>query len=73
MEGKFPKIKRSFKAQNLGGWDEIQKKIFDESAILDKIQAKKSENFYYLIIFSKAICKSFVKSLTACLDAWRSP
>ncbi|MEH2078934.1 MAG: sulfate ABC transporter substrate-binding protein [Nostoc sp.] len=42
MEGKFPKIKTIFKAQDLGGWDEIQKKFFDEGAIFDKIRAKKS-------------------------------
>ncbi|MHC5767335.1 MAG: sulfate ABC transporter substrate-binding protein [Nostoc sp.] len=41
-EGKFPKIKTIFKAQDLGGWDEIQKKFFDEGAIFDKIRAKKS-------------------------------
>ncbi|MEH1943969.1 MAG: sulfate ABC transporter substrate-binding protein [Nostoc sp.] len=38
----FPKIKTIFKAQDLGGWDEIQKKFFDEGAIFDKIRAKKS-------------------------------
>ncbi|MEH2169727.1 MAG: hypothetical protein V7K41_24360 [Nostoc sp.] len=42
MEDKFPKIKTIFKAQDLGGWDEIQKKFFDEGAIFDKIRAKKS-------------------------------
>ncbi|MEH2363194.1 sulfate ABC transporter substrate-binding protein [Nostoc sp.] len=42
VEGKFPKIKTIFKAQDLGGWDEIQKKFFDEGAIFDKIRAKKS-------------------------------
>ncbi len=42
MEGKFPKIKTIFKAEDLGGWDEIQKKFFDEGAIFDKIRAKKS-------------------------------
>ncbi|MEH1835154.1 MAG: sulfate ABC transporter substrate-binding protein [Nostoc sp.] len=41
VEGKFPKIKTIFKAQDLGGWDEIQKKFFDEGAIFDKIRAKK--------------------------------
>ena len=38
----FPKIKTIFKAEDLGGWDEIQKKFFDEGAIFDKIRAKKS-------------------------------
>lgn len=41
VEGKFPKIKTIFKAQDLGVWDEIQKKFFDEGAIFDKIRAKK--------------------------------
>ncbi|WP_375513183.1 sulfate ABC transporter substrate-binding protein [uncultured Nostoc sp.] len=38
----FPKIKTIFKAEDLGGWEEIQKKFFDEGAIFDKIRAKKS-------------------------------
>lgn len=42
VEGKFPKIKTIFKAEDLGGWKEIQKKFFDEGAIFDKIRAKKS-------------------------------
>jgi len=42
VEGNFPKIKTLFKAQDLGGWNEIQKKFFDQGAIFDKIQAKKS-------------------------------
>lgn len=41
-EGNFPKIKTIFKAEDLGGWNEIQKKFFDEGAIFDKIRAKKS-------------------------------
>ncbi|MGI2909240.1 sulfate ABC transporter substrate-binding protein [Tolypothrix sp. VBCCA 56010] len=41
VEGNFPQIKTLFKAQDLGGWNEIQKKFFDEGAIFDKIQAKK--------------------------------
>ncbi|MBD1921391.1 sulfate ABC transporter substrate-binding protein [Microcoleus sp. FACHB-831] len=32
-------IKTLFTAQDLGGWDEIQKKFFDDGAIFDKIQA----------------------------------
>jgi sulfate transport system substrate-binding protein len=35
----FPKIKTLFTAQDMGGWDEIQKKFFDDGAIFDKIQA----------------------------------
>ena len=42
VEGNFPQIKTLFKAQDLGGWNEIQKKFFDEGGIFDKIQAKKS-------------------------------
>nr|WP_322664331.1 sulfate ABC transporter substrate-binding protein [Dendronalium sp. ChiSLP03b]MDZ8208077.1 sulfate ABC transporter substrate-binding protein [Dendronalium sp. ChiSLP03b] len=42
LESNLPKIKTLFKAQDLGGWDEIQKKFFNEGAIFDKIQAKKS-------------------------------
>ncbi|WP_138499607.1 sulfate ABC transporter substrate-binding protein [Nostoc sp. PA-18-2419] len=40
VEGKYPKIKTIFKAQDLGGWDEIQKKFFNEGAIFDQIQTK---------------------------------
>jgi sulfate transport system substrate-binding protein len=32
-------IKTLFTAQDLGGWDEIQKKFFDDGAIFDKLQA----------------------------------
>ncbi|MCW5313868.1 sulfate ABC transporter substrate-binding protein [Nostoc sp. KVJ3] len=42
VEGTFPKIKTIFKAEDLGGWDKIQAKFFDEGAIFDKIRAKKS-------------------------------
>lgn len=35
----FPPVKTLFTAQNLGGWDEIQKKFFDDGAIFDQIQA----------------------------------
>ena len=41
-EGTFPQIKTIFKAEDLGRWDEIQAKFFDEGTILDKIRAKKS-------------------------------
>lgn len=37
----FPKITTLFAAQDLGGWDEIQKKFFEDGAIFDKIQASK--------------------------------
>ncbi|WP_414512075.1 sulfate ABC transporter substrate-binding protein [Nostoc sp. PCC 9305] len=41
-EANFPQIKTIFKAEDLGGWDEIQAKFFDEGTIFDKIRAKKS-------------------------------
>ncbi len=40
VESQFPKVKTLFTAQDLGGWDEIQKKFFDDGATFDKIQAK---------------------------------
>lgn len=38
----FPKVKTLFKAEDLGGWNKIQQKFFDEGAIFDRIQAQKS-------------------------------
>lgn len=35
----FPPIKTLFTVQDMGGWDEIQKKFFDDGAIFDKIQS----------------------------------
>ncbi len=35
----YAPIKTLFTAQDMGGWDEIQKKFFDDGAIFDKIQA----------------------------------
>lgn len=35
----YPKIQNLFTAQDMGGWDAIQKKFFDDGAIFDKIQA----------------------------------
>ena len=32
-------IKTLFTAQDMGGWDEIQKKFFEDGAVFDKIQA----------------------------------
>ncbi|MFN6531347.1 sulfate ABC transporter substrate-binding protein [Nostoc sp. ChiSLP03a] len=40
-EANFPQIKTIFKAEDLGGWDEIQAKFFDEGTIFDKIRARK--------------------------------
>jgi sulfate/thiosulfate transport system substrate-binding protein len=36
----YPKINKLFTVQDLGGWDEVQKKFFDDGAIFDQIQAK---------------------------------
>lgn len=36
---KFPKISRLYTVANLGGWDAVQKKFFDDGAIFDKIQS----------------------------------
>ena len=35
----YTPIKTLFTAQDMGGWDEIQKKFFDDGAVFDKIQA----------------------------------
>ncbi|GAC1504588.1 MAG: sulfate ABC transporter substrate-binding protein [Chamaesiphon sp.] len=35
----YPKIKTLFTVKDLGGWDTIQKKFFDDGAVFDKIQA----------------------------------
>lgn len=37
----YPPIKTLFTAQDLGGWDLIQKKFFTDGAIFDKVQAAK--------------------------------
>ncbi|WP_341527833.1 sulfate ABC transporter substrate-binding protein [Nostoc sp. UHCC 0302] len=41
-ENNFSQIKTVFKAEDLGEWDEIQQKFFDEGAVVDKIMAKES-------------------------------
>jgi sulfate/thiosulfate-binding protein len=41
VAAKYPPIKTLFTAQDLGGWDLIQKKFFTEGAIFDKVQAAK--------------------------------
>ncbi|MBD6618211.1 sulfate ABC transporter substrate-binding protein [Komarekiella sp. 'clone 1'] len=38
---KYPKIETLFTSQDLGGWDNIQKKFFGDGAIFDKVQAAK--------------------------------
>lgn len=35
----YPPVKTLFTAQDMGGWDEIDKKFFSDGAIFDKIQA----------------------------------
>jgi sulfate/thiosulfate-binding protein len=40
VEKQFPPVKTLFTASDLGGWNEIQRKFFDDGAIFDKIQAK---------------------------------
>ncbi|MBW4546532.1 MAG: sulfate ABC transporter substrate-binding protein [Symplocastrum torsivum CPER-KK1] len=40
VESKFPKVKTLFTVKDLGGWDEIQSKFFEDGAVFDKIQAK---------------------------------
>ena len=37
---KYPQIKTLSKVEELGGWDAIQKKFFNDGAIFDQIQAK---------------------------------
>ncbi|BAZ30873.1 sulfate ABC transporter periplasmic sulfate-binding protein [Cylindrospermum sp. NIES-4074] len=39
VTSQFPQIETLFTSQDLGGWDNIQKKFFGEGAIFDKIQA----------------------------------
>lgn len=36
-EKKFPKISKLYTAQQLGGWDTINKKFFDDNGVFDKI------------------------------------
>lgn len=38
---KYPLVKNLGTVQDLGGWDTIQKKFFDDGALFDQIQAKK--------------------------------
>lgn len=41
VASQYPKVKTLFTVKDLGGWDEIQKKFFDDGAVFDKIQAGK--------------------------------
>jgi sulfate transport system substrate-binding protein len=36
----FPKIDQLFTVEDLGGWDSVQQKFFDDGALFDQIQAK---------------------------------
>jgi sulfate transport system substrate-binding protein len=38
---KYPPVKTLGTVQDLGGWDTVQKKFFDDGALFDQIQAKK--------------------------------
>jgi sulfate transport system substrate-binding protein len=40
VASQFPKVETLFTAQDLGGWDTIQKKFFEQGAIFEQIQAK---------------------------------
>ncbi|MDZ8185977.1 MAG: sulfate ABC transporter substrate-binding protein [Nostoc sp. ChiSLP02] len=40
VESKYPKIKTLFKAEELGGWQQIQQQFFNEGAIFDQIKTK---------------------------------
>lgn len=39
-ESQFPKVNKLFTVQDMGGWDAVQTKFFDDGAIFDQIQAK---------------------------------
>ncbi|MEB3216858.1 MAG: sulfate ABC transporter substrate-binding protein [Nostocales cyanobacterium 94392] len=38
---KYPAVQNLAKVQDYGGWDEVQKKFFEDGAIFDQIQAKR--------------------------------
>ncbi|MCC5638128.1 sulfate ABC transporter substrate-binding protein [Nostoc sp. CHAB 5844] len=42
LSNNFPKVKTLFKADDLGGWKNIQQRFFNEGAIFDQIIAQKS-------------------------------
>ncbi|OUL21386.1 sulfate-binding protein [Nostoc sp. RF31YmG] len=39
VQNKFPKISRLYTVGDLGGWNSVQKKFFDDGAIFDQIQS----------------------------------
>jgi sulfate/thiosulfate-binding protein len=38
VQNRFPKISRLYTVGNLGGWDAVQKKFFDDGGVFDRIQ-----------------------------------
>ncbi|NJK30185.1 MAG: sulfate ABC transporter substrate-binding protein [Acaryochloris sp. SU_5_25] len=40
VETQFPKVKKLFTVQDLGGWEKIQAQFFEDGALFDQIQAK---------------------------------
>jgi sulfate/thiosulfate transport system substrate-binding protein len=43
FESKFPKVDKLFTVKDLGGWDAIQSKFFDDGAMFDKMQEKNAK------------------------------
>ncbi len=39
----YPKVNKLFTIKELGGWDQVQKKFFDDGAVFDKMQAKNTK------------------------------
>ena len=39
VANKFPKVTKLFAVKDLGGWDTVQKKFFDDGGVFDQIQA----------------------------------
>ena len=39
VDKKFPKISKLFTVKDFNGWDNVQKRFFDDGAVFDKIQA----------------------------------
>jgi sulfate/thiosulfate transport system substrate-binding protein len=40
VESQFPKVKKLFTVQDLGGWSNIDNQFFKEGAVFDRLQAK---------------------------------
>jgi sulfate/thiosulfate transport system substrate-binding protein len=43
FESQFPKVDKLFTVKDLGGWDAIQTKFFDDGAMFDKMQEKNAK------------------------------